>query len=56
MSEESGFDSRQEQELTSLLQNVETITDAYPSCCSVGKGKGKGKVHPRTGYEDPYEE
>jgi hypothetical protein len=51
MSEESRFDSRLEEELTSLLQNVETLTDAYPSCCSVGKGIGK--VHPRTGYEDP---
>jgi len=56
MSEESAFDSRQEHELSSLLQNVETVTDAHPSSCSVGKGKSKGKVHPRTGREDPERE
>jgi len=51
MSEESGFDSRQEQDLTSLLRNVETVTDAYPSSCSVGKGEDK--INSVTGREGP---
>jgi hypothetical protein len=54
MSEESGVRFSAGARVNVSSTKVETVTDAYPSCCSVGKRKGK--VYPRTGYEDPYEE
>jgi hypothetical protein len=31
---------------------MNTVLD-YQGCKILGKGKGKGKVHPRIGHEDP---
>ena len=40
----------------SLFQNVQTGSGANPASYSLGRSKGKGKVHPRTGHEGPERE
>jgi hypothetical protein len=35
-----------------FFQTVVKIKEILP-LCGIGEGKGKGKIHPRTGHESP---